>query len=349
MKGERTTMKLAGDLALTRPALLYSSHVRLISTAYTVNKRFGRTLSSCEQNPKELIDLILSMVPAVKLDGYWAELAKARRDFERSTSQRKRRGALAKMQEFARTISEADADSVILGEMFDPQGMEELHEVEARGDLSIEELPGLSLPTLMKAVKDIQSEVLSVVLGQGSSEPDDSAFEGMAKLVAQSVRRLVEVMRDPYSYPILDAQAKEIVSGLAPQEKFSATAMRRTKYAALMGCVVGRLPGLHEVRASHVCDIRYELGDHLGALQAAIAELADELRFEPCRMSSKKKSCIFRQSGLIRRSETCPRNMKTCDLKESGSLLSGRRNWPHATGAECSWPSAVQRLCWRTG
>jgi hypothetical protein len=105
-------------------------------------------------------------------------------------------------------------------------------------------------------------------------QPD--SFDDLLKLTRGATKRLIEVVEDAHSYPILDAGARSVVGSNRPPNDFSPSARARSRVGGLASHVMGHLPVLdYDLR--DLAEIRASLSEQLGAFQLAIGEFSTEI------------------------------------------------------------------------
>jgi hypothetical protein len=262
---------LEREISLVRPALLYSDRVTLISLGYSVSSMFARCIGSAEAEPHKFLDFFQSLYPAIGSRPEWADVYRAKRIFERSTSPRKRREA---RQLMVSEISETfDAQKRISGgkpffsDLIDYDGIEELSRVQLTGRLDMEGIPGFSATNIGSMMQELTAGMLAAAAGDS---PGDESVKEMVERVSSLTKRLIDVIQDPAAYPMLDDHARRMLRRGAA-EGFTEIDRQRSRVGGVAAHVSGRLPMIN-ASLYDICETRQTLSDHIGAFHEAIAD-----------------------------------------------------------------------------
>ena len=276
---------------MTRPALLYSDSVSLVSTMYQVNRDFFAAYGDIEDQPEKLVTVTETLFPPIALlTPGWDEVAALRdRAAHPNTSRRKRRKAQAELRKLLVTFQAGE-----VFRMFDRQTFGLLQQAQADGVLSIEGLPGVDMASVGRMVGHMIGAFVRAAFG-GEVPPD--SFDDLLKLTRGATKRLIEVVEDAHSYPILDAGARSVVGSNRPPNDFSPSARARSRVGGLASHVMGNLPVLdYDLR--DLAEIRASLSEQLGAFQLAIGELSTEISSAQWDLEFEKEVANLYQSRI---------------------------------------------------
>lgn len=285
---------LRHELEMTRPALLYSDSVSLVSTMYQVNRDFFDAYGDIEDQPEKLVTVTETLFPPIALlTPGWDEVA-ALRDLavHPNTPRRKRRKAQAELRKI---LAEFQAGQVF--RMFDRQAFGLLEQAQADGVLSIEGLPGVDMASVGRMVGHLLVTLIRAALG-GVVPPD--SLDDLVKLARGATKRLIEVVEDAHSYPILDAGARSVLGSNRPPNDFSPSARARSRVGGLASHVMGHLPVLdYDLR--DLAEIRASLSEQIGAFQLAIGELSTEISSAQWDLEFEKEVANLYQTRIVPR------------------------------------------------
>jgi hypothetical protein len=167
---------LRHELEMTRPALLYSDSVSLVSTMYQVNRDFFDAYGDIEDEPEKLVTVTETLFPPIALlTPGWDEVA-ALRDLaiHPRTPRRERRKAQAELRKILAVFQAGE-----VFRMFDRETFGLLAQAQADGILSIEGLPGVDMASVGRMVGHLLGALIRAAFG-GAVQPD--SFDDLLKL-----------------------------------------------------------------------------------------------------------------------------------------------------------------------
>jgi hypothetical protein len=271
---------LARELALVRPAVLYSDRVVLMSAAYQLNRSIEAALGEMGENPEPLVRILTDVLPHLAARGVepssMQDFVHARQMLDGASTPEERNAARERMRMLTRGILEVlhtPQGQTIVNKMLDWAGMAELRSAWQQGILEIEQLPEVDAGPAASALAEFRASLLLATI---TASPDIRPRE-LPKLYIALTRRLVAAICHHNSYPMLDEDARRVL-GAQQEVAQNELARRRSKVGGVANHVLGRLP-VAQASLQELCEIRQDLCGTLGAFHVAISELA--MKVEP--------------------------------------------------------------------
>jgi hypothetical protein len=273
-----TDLRAAADLI--KPAVLYADGVTVYSPAASMLTAIADV--SRLRNPREQMSLIVSLVREVPqlreqlgvsddlVEQMVAFLAVDRRVVNLVA---RAHGADAQVTEFYRLIDDfgglwAERLPEAVENAKAALGGAELITALDRGAIKVADLlGGIATPMI--------AESLRLAAGERSAEPLDD-------LVNTFVARLVELVTEPRTFPLFDAQSSGLLRALEGATRNAARkTMPRAVEVATAATFMGYLPSFSSMPMDEVIDLRRELEVPLIRFRAAVARLSRDFESRP--------------------------------------------------------------------
>jgi hypothetical protein len=268
-------ISLAQELRLTRPAVLYGDSVTLVSTPYEVSEVFSQIFGALDTHPERFVDFLESTNPLVHRHPFFSELIALRRTYLTSPSLNERRAAFESLRRDVAEIAEvAEQQGSPFERIIDVEAFSELKQALASGILHVDRVTNFADGGLSSMMRQVTTGVFEAIWGNGQF----GEIDALPDSVAAFARRLVRLLGDETSYPILDSQSREFIGEFTPDFGSDHYARERSKIGGVAYHILGQLPTT-DVPLAELFELRVKLSDHLNAFRCLVAELADRVRF----------------------------------------------------------------------